>query len=146
MQEKDDDATLTQISMAWLYIEIGGEKLQDAYYIFQEFCDKFSPTVLLLNGQAACFLAQEKYEEANSVLRESLEKDFNNYDTLVNSIILTQHTDNNIDVVNRHLSQLKDSHSNSPLIMDYNKKKSDFENLCLQYQPSNPTPPSQISI
>lgn len=145
MQEKDDDATLTQLCQAWFNIEVGGEKLQDAYYIFQEFADKFAPTVLLLNGQAVCYLGQEKYEDAEPVLRESLEKDFNNYDTLVNSISLTEHTDNNIDIINRYLSQLKESHGDSRLVAEFNKKKSEFNNLCNQYQPSNSTPVNEIS-
>lgn len=98
MQEKDDDATLTQLATAWINITMGGEKLQDAYFIYQDFCDKFVTTSLLLNGQAVCHIGQEKFEEAESALRESLDKDSNNYNTLINMIALSQHTEKNSDV------------------------------------------------
>lgn len=141
MQEKDDDATLTQLATAWINIEQGGEKLQDAYYIFQDFCDKFVPTSLLLNGQAVCFIAQEKYEEADAALRNSLDKDPNNLDTFINLIALAQHY--NVsgkpqeDVINRYLSQIRDLHPHCQLVVDLDRKEQEFQRLSARYTPTN---------
>lgn len=133
LQEKDDDATLTQMAQAWIHIASGGEKLQDAYYIFQELIDKNSSTAVLLNGQAACFLGQGKYEEAEGALQEALDKDPNNPDTLINLMVLAHHTAKPQEVASRYLAQLRDEHKTHKFVDSIVAKEEEFNRLMKQY-------------
>ncbi|CRL06589.1 CLUMA_CG019572, isoform A [Clunio marinus] len=135
MTEKNDDDTLTQLAQAWFNLELGGEKLQDAHYIFDDFKDKFAPSVLLLNNLAVCALGQQKFDEdTNGYLRDGLDKESNNYDLLVNFIFYSQQTDKNAEqVINRYLSMLRETCKNSELVEELAKKETEFDRLCQNY-------------
>ncbi|KAH8356799.1 hypothetical protein KR200_004951 [Drosophila serrata] len=133
MQEISDDATLTQLAQAWVALAQGTEQMQDAFHIYQEFCEKFKPTPALLNGQAVVHLGLERYEEADAVLRESLLKKHNDYDTLINLMVLAHLTGKPAESVNRNLEQLRQFYPKSDFVTDLDKKSAEFDRLCLQY-------------
>lgn len=136
LQEFDEDATLTQLAGAWCSLVLGGEKLQDSYYTFQEMADKTKSTSLLLNGMAAAYLSQSKQDEADGVISEAQGIDDNCAETLVNAIKNRFLAGKGIDSGTRFLSELKSNHSNHLYVKDFKNKEAEFDRLAAQYATS----------
>jgi len=104
MQSVDDDATLTQLSTAWVNIAQGGAKVQDGFYVFQELGDKYSWTPKLYNGSAVCHMQMGQYEDAEKDLLEAINKDTKDVETLTNLAVCSLHLGKPIT---RFINQMK---------------------------------------
>jgi len=129
MQEKDEDAILTQLATVWVDLYLGGEKYQEAYYIVQELIDKYGSTPLLYNLLASIYLAQGKFSAADGVLQDALDKDPNNADTLINLFLNSHFVGKTPEVSARFLSQLKDAHPNHGFVKYFYMKETEFQRV-----------------
>lgn len=134
MQEIDDEAIVTQLSQAWINLYVGGDKFQEAYFIYQELYDKYGPTSLLLNGIAAANISQNKYDDVENILQEAIEKDKNSPETLINLIHVTYQLGKPQEIPSRYLTKLKSSHSQHPFVKEYQAKEKEFERLTKHYE------------
>jgi len=91
-------------AQAWVNLALGGNKVQEAFYIFQELGDKYTWTTRLHNGSAVCSLHMQRYDEAEKELLEALQKDSKDADTLANLVVVTLHLGK---PSGRYLNQLK---------------------------------------
>ncbi|MFH4980228.1 hypothetical protein AB6A40_006937 [Gnathostoma spinigerum] len=132
MQEVDEDATITQLSLAAVNVSVGKEKLKDAFYIYQEMIDKYGPTPLLQVAQASCLIQQQKYAEAENLLNEAQQRDSNYAEALINLIVVSQFLGKSAEVTNRYINQMKEGHPTHPWTKDFIAKEKFFERIATE--------------
>lgn len=104
MSQIDDDATVTQLATALVGQALGGAKVQEAAYIYQELADKYNWTASLYNSRAVCNMKMGQWEDADHDLQEAFSKDAKDPDTLSNLVACGLHLGKNVA---RYQTQLK---------------------------------------
>ncbi|VIO88555.1 Coatomer epsilon subunit family protein [Brugia malayi] len=132
MQEIDEDATITQLALAWVNIALGKDKLKDVFYTYQEMIDKYGATPLLLVAQSSSLIQQQKYEEAEKLLLEALQRDANNAEAVINLVVVSQYLGKAPEVTNRYINQLKEGFPNHQWTLDYIAREKAFERVALE--------------
>ncbi|XGW06828.1 hypothetical protein V3C99_016837 [Haemonchus contortus] len=129
MNEIDEDATLTQLALAWVNMAVGKDKLKDAYYIYQEMMDKYGQSPRLLVSQSAVLILQGKYKDAEALLHDAQLRDANSCDALVNLVAVNQFLGRDYEVIKRAIAQLNDIDPTHPWLVDMKAKEELFDEL-----------------
>jgi coatomer protein complex subunit epsilon len=116
MKAVDEDSTLTALATAWVYLAMGGAKVQEAAYLYDELIDKHTGTCMLLNGLAVAKMSGGHWEEAETLLQEALTKAQADADSLANLICCSQHLNRAPEVIARYMAQLRSKAPGHPLL------------------------------
>lgn len=126
MQQNEDDATLTQLAAAWVNLAKGGDKVQEALFIFVDLAEKYGQSVTLLNGMAAAYMSKGEFEDAAQHLQEALSKNPNDVDSLINMIVCLQHHNVSEDQETTIMSQLRTLHPSHPFVKNLANMEDSF--------------------
>lgn len=132
LMDLDEDATLTQLVSAWVNMAIGGKKLKEAAYAYEELIDKFEPSLPLLNGIACCNMLMHDWAEAESHLLTALQKGSNDPDTLCNLIACYHQMGKPAEIVDRYSNQLVETAPNHPFVLKLKRAEAQFDRVAQQ--------------
>ncbi|KAK7204128.1 putative coatomer subunit epsilon [Myxozyma melibiosi] len=125
------DNMLVNLAEAWVDLSLGGDKYQDAFYIYEELTQTpSSSNARTFVGQAIADIQLGRYPEAEDAINSALERDESSSEVLVNAIIL-------FTLLGRDYSQyeetLKAKDPNNAFLTDYEDKSALFDTCAAQY-------------
>lgn len=126
------DALLVNLAESWIGLREGGEKYQQAFYVFEELAQSPSQTSTnSLVAQAVSELLLQRYPEAEVALQQALEKDAGNQDALANSAVLYNILGDDAKAAEAR-GKLDAEHE---MIKALEEKKTAFDAACAKYAP-----------
>ncbi|KAF5551516.1 coatomer epsilon subunit [Fusarium mexicanum] len=127
------DSLLVNLAESWVGLRVGGEKYQQAFYVFEELAQAPSTSsVRSLVSQAVCELHLGRTEEAQAALEQALEKDANNADAIANLLVLNVISGNQSDEYAQKLKSVKPNHQ---FLADLEEKSALFDKAATKYSP-----------
>ncbi|PNP49608.1 hypothetical protein THARTR1_09619 [Trichoderma harzianum] len=125
------DSLLVNLAEAWVGARVGGEKYQQAFYVYEELAQGSSTfSVQSLIAQAVCEIHLGRLEEAQSALEQAIQKDPTNADAIANRLVLNSISGNSTEEL---LESLKKASPNHQLLLDLEEKSSLFDKAAEKY-------------
>ncbi|RYP46653.1 hypothetical protein DL768_007166 [Monosporascus sp. mg162] len=97
------DSLLVNLAESWVGLRVGGDKYQQAFYVFEELAQAPSTSsIVSLVSQAVCELHLGRVEEAQGALEQAIQKQPDYAEAIANLLVLTV-------VIGKDPSELKES-------------------------------------
>jgi coatomer protein complex subunit epsilon len=127
------DSLLVNLAESWVGLRVGGEKYQQAFYVFEELAQAPSTSsARSLVSQAVCELHLGRLEEAEAALDQALQKDPENADAIANLLVLNVISGRGAA---EQLENLKKADPKHQLLVDLAEKSALFDKAATKYSP-----------
>ncbi|OTA88001.1 hypothetical protein M434DRAFT_399203 [Hypoxylon sp. CO27-5] len=125
------DSILVNLAESWVGLRIGGDKYQQAFYVFEELAQAPSTSsIISLVSQAVCELHLGRVEEAQGALEQALQKQPDYAEAIANLLVLTVIIGKDPSELTSSLQKAAPQH---PFLVDLKEKSELFDKAAGKY-------------
>lgn len=127
------DSLLVNLAESWAGLRVGGEKYQQAFYVFEELAQAPSTSsTQSLVSQAVAEIHLGRLEEAEAAIQQALTKDPTHPECLANNIVLNAIAGKDVSEMISAFSSTAPDH---PFLRDLQEKSALFDQAATKYSP-----------
>ncbi|KAI0842459.1 coatomer epsilon subunit-domain-containing protein [Hypoxylon sp. FL0890] len=125
------DSILVNLAESWVGLRIGGDKYQQAFYVFEELAQAPSTSsIISLVSQAVCELHLGRVEEAQGALEQAIQKQPEYAEAIANLLVLTVIIGKDPSELTSSLKKTAPQH---PFLVDLKEKSELFDKAAGKY-------------
>ncbi|KAM3512130.1 hypothetical protein MY11210_004194 [Beauveria gryllotalpidicola] len=125
------DSLLVNLAESWVGLRAGGEKYQQAFYVFEELAQApATSSIGSLVSQAVCELHLGRIDEAQAALDQAIQKAPESADAIANLLVLKVVSGANSDELTENLKKVAPQHQ---LLVDLEEKSAAFDAAASKY-------------
>ncbi|KAL1842641.1 hypothetical protein VTJ49DRAFT_4552 [Mycothermus thermophilus] len=126
------DSLLVNLAESWVGLRLGGERYQQAFYVFEELAQApATSSVRSLVAQAVAELHLGRTEEAQAALDQALKKEPGYAEAIANLLVLSVITGNGVDELTASLRKADEKH---PFLVDLAEKSELFDKAATKFK------------
>ncbi|PNY27696.1 Coatomer subunit epsilon [Tolypocladium capitatum] len=125
------DSLLVNLAESWVGLRVGGDKYQQAFYVYEELAQApATASIRSLVSQAVCELHLGRVEEAQAALELALKKEPGYVEAIANTLVLTVISGSDPTELTQSLKRVDPNHQ---FLVDLEEKSALFDTAATKY-------------